>query len=208
MEDSAQAQGAAYRGRRAGSLGDACGFSFYPSKNLGALGDAGAVTTHDGQLAQIVRALRNYGSRVKYENIYRGINSRLDELQAAVLRVKLKHLDAENERRRHIADYYLAKITNPELVLPSALTRESHVWHLFVVRTKRRAEFQRHLSECGIDTIIHYPIAPHRQQAYREWNEQIYPLTDEMHRTVLSLPVDITMTGDELARVVDACNSF
>jgi dTDP-4-amino-4,6-dideoxygalactose transaminase len=208
VEDSAQGHGAMYHGRRSGALGDACGFSFYPSKNLGALGDAGAVTTHDGELAEAVRALRNYGSQVKYENVYRGINSRLDELQAAVLTVKLKYLDAENERRRHIADYYLANISNRQLILPSAATREGHVWHVFVVRTKRRAEFQQHLEECGIDTIVHYPIAPHRQPAYREWNAQTYPLTEEIHRTALSVPVDITMTGAEMRRVVDACNSF
>ena len=208
VEDAAQAHGALYNGRRAGSLGDAAGFSFYPVKNLGALGDAGAVTTGDAQLAEVVRALANYGSRVKYENIYRGVNSRLDELQAAILAVKLKHLDRENERRRTIADYYLGHISNPALILPSAISPESHVWHLFVVRTSRRAEFQQHLRERGIGTVIHYPTAPHHQQAYREWNGQAYPLTEEIHRTVLSLPVDITMTGEATGQVVDACNSF
>lgn len=208
IEDSAQAQGALYNGRRAGSLGDAAGFSFYPGKNLGALGDAGAVTTGDGKLAETVRAMGNYGSRVKYENIHRGVNSRLDELQAAILTVKLKYLDEENERRRRIADYYLGNIANPKLILPSAGKRESHVWHLFVIRTARRPEFQKHLAEHGIGTIIHYPIAPHRQQAYREWNGDAYPLTEEIHQTVLSLPVDITMTAEDMKHVVECCNGF
>jgi dTDP-4-amino-4,6-dideoxygalactose transaminase len=208
IEDAAQAHGALYCGRRAGSLGDAAGFSFYPGKNLGALGDAGAVTTADPALAEVVRALANYGSRVKYENLHRGVNSRLDELQAAVLGVKLKYLDEENERRRQIADYYLANISNPELLLPSAVSRESHVWHLFVVRTTLRDAFQRHLRDRGIGTVIHYPTAPHRQPAYREWNGRVYPLTEAIHETVLSLPVDITMTAEDLQAVVDACNSF
>jgi dTDP-4-amino-4,6-dideoxygalactose transaminase len=208
VEDAAQAHGALYHDRRAGSLGDAAGFSFYPGKNLGALGDAGAVTTSDGNLAEVVRAIGNYGSRVKYENTYRGVNSRLDELQAAILAVKLKYLDEENERRRDIADYYLANISNPELVLPSAISRPSHVWHLFVARTKRRAEFQQHLRERGIGTVIHYPTAPHRQQAYRELNGEVHPLTEDIHQTVLSLPVDITMTAADMRQVVDACNSF
>jgi dTDP-4-amino-4,6-dideoxygalactose transaminase len=208
VEDGAQAHGAMYAGRRVGNLGDACGFSFYPTKNLGALGDAGAVTTRDAQVAETVRALRNYGSHRKYENLYRGINSRLDELQAAVLTVKLEHLDTENERRRRIADQYLAHISNRGLILPSAPSREGHVWHVFVVRTGRRAALQRHLAERGIDTTIHYPIAPHRQPAYREWHGETYPVTEEIHETVLSLPVDITMTDHDRQRVVDACNSF
>ncbi|MEK7857811.1 MAG: DegT/DnrJ/EryC1/StrS family aminotransferase [Elusimicrobiota bacterium] len=209
IEDSAQAQGAMHEGRRTGSLGDACGFSFFPSKNLGALGDAGAVTTKDAKLAEVVRALRNYGSRVKYENIYRGINSRLDEVQAAILSVKLKHLDGENERRRRLAQRYLKDIDNPALTLPVAPTdRASHVWHLFVVRTPRRDAFQRHLLARGIETVIHYPIPPHKQKAYKEWNGRRYPLSEEIHRTAISLPLDISMSPAAARRVVDACNAY
>jgi dTDP-4-amino-4,6-dideoxygalactose transaminase len=209
IEDSAQAQGASYEGRRTGSLGDACGFSFYPSKNLGALGDAGAVTTKDAKLAEIVRALRNYGSHVKYENLYRGINSRLDEVQAALLSVKLKYLDGENESRRRLADLYLKGISNPALTLPAApKDRASHVWHLFVVRTPRRDDFQRYLREQGIETVIHYPIPPHKQKAYKEWNARSYPISEEIHRTVISLPLDISMSEAEARRVIDACNAY
>jgi dTDP-4-amino-4,6-dideoxygalactose transaminase len=208
VEDAAQAHGAVYKGRRAGNLGDAAGFSFYPGKNLGALGDAGAVTTGDAGLAGVVRALANYGSHVKYENLYRGVNSRLDEIQAAILGVKLKYLDEENERRRCIADYYLQHISNPKLTLPFVVNRESHVWHLFVVRTADRAALQQHLRDRAIGTMIHYPIAPHRQQAYRAWNGRSYPLTEEIHETVLSLPIDISMSHEDLRQVVDACNSF
>ena len=208
IEDSAHAHGAVFEGRRAGGLGDASGFSFYPGKNLGALGDAGVVTTNDDALAESVRTLGNYGSRVKYENIFQGVNSRLDELQAAILRVKLKYLERENERRRSIAEAYLGKISNGNLILPFVRNRDGHVWHLFVVRTKRRAEFQKHLMDRGIESIIHYPIPPHRQQAYREWNAESYPVSEEIHRSALSLPVDITMTDQETQRVIDACNGY
>lgn len=208
IEDSAQAHGALYMGRRTGNLGDASGFSFYPGKNLGALGDAGAVTTNDVDLAATIRALGNYGSNVKYVNIYKGVNSRLDELQAAILSVKLKYLDRDNKRRREIADFYLNNIKNEKLILPKVTSPESHVWHLFVVRTEDREGFQRFLKDKGIGTMIHYPIPPHQQEAYKEWNNENYPVTEEIHKTVLSLPVDISMSDDEIKQVVDVCNAY
>ena len=208
IEDSAQAHGALYEGKRTGNLGDASGFSFYPAKNLGALGDAGAVTTNDTKLAEIIRVLRNYGSHKKYENLYKGVNSRLDELQAAVLSVKLKYLDEENEKRRKIAKLYLDGIRNEKLILPEAGNDESHVWHLFVVRTKERDKFQKHLLESGIETLIHYPVPPHKQKAYSEWNAQKYPITEEIHNTVLSLPLYPTLTEEEIQKVIEACNAF
>jgi dTDP-4-amino-4,6-dideoxygalactose transaminase len=207
IEDSAQAHGAIAGGRKTGSLGHASGFSFYPSKNLGALGDAGAVTTNDGELASLIRALRNYGSHTKYHNEYQGVNSRLDELQAAVLSIKLKHLDRENERRRAIANRYLAGIRNEELRLPRATSPESHVWHLFVVRTDERQALVRHLQSQGIGSLIHYPIAPHKQKAYAAWSRQSHPLTERMHETVLSLPLNPSMTDADVDRVIDACNT-
>jgi dTDP-4-amino-4,6-dideoxygalactose transaminase len=209
IEDCAQSQGAVFNdSRKAGNLGDAGGFSFYPSKNLGALGDAGAVTTNDEQLAKTIRALRNYGSYRKYENLYKGINSRLDEIQASVLLVKLKYLDRDNEKRRNIASYYKKNINNHKIILPELNRRESHVWHLFVVRTDDRDRFQNYLKERGIETVIHYPIPPHKQKAYTEWNTRHYPITEEIHRTILSLPLDITMTEKEIDCVVNACNNY
>ncbi len=208
MEDAAQAHGAYYGDRRAGNLGDAAGFSFYPGKNLGALGDAGAVTTNDGQLAETIRALRNYGSHVKYENLYKGVNSRLDEIQAAILSVKLGYLDQENDRRRQIAAHYLTHIENDKMILPHVGDPNSHVWHLFVVRTEDRNALRQHLSDQGIGTVIHYPIPPHQQQAYAEWGQRSYPISEEIHRTVVSLPVDISMSDADVAQVVDACNRF
>ncbi|MBE0472469.1 MAG: aminotransferase class V-fold PLP-dependent enzyme, partial [Methyloprofundus sp.] len=193
IEDSAQAHGAQIEGRKAGNWGDASGFSFYPGKNLGALGDAGAVTTHDDQLAQTIRALGNYGSHKKYENLYQGVNSRLDEMQAALLRVKLKHLDQETQRRQHIAEMYHAGIKNNAVALPiknSTLNiqhYESHVWHLFVIRTTEREKLQTYLTEQGIQTLIHYPIAPHHQKAYKNnqaWSNQSYPITEAIHNQV------------------------
>ena len=208
IEDAAQAHGAAYKGRKTGSLGDASGFSFYPAKNLGALGDAGAVTTNDAKLAETIRALRNYGSHKKYENLYKGVNSRLDELQAAVLSVKLKYLDEENKKRREITKQYLGGIKNAKLILPEAGDYESHVWHLFVVRTEERDKFQKYLLENGIETLIHYPVPPHKQKAYSEWNAQKYPITEEIHNTVLSLPLYPTLTEAEIQKVIEACNAF
>lgn len=208
IEDCAQAQGATYRGVHTGNLGDASGFSFYPSKNLGALGDAGAVTTSDDRLARIVRALRNYGSHKKYHNQYKGVNSRLDEVQAAILSVKLRALDKDNERRREIARLYLSQIGKPCLQLPEAGPEESNVWHLFVVRTDRRAEFQQHLTDQGIGTVIHYPIPPHRQPAFEEWAARSYPITESIHNTVISLPLNTAMTNNDVTEVIDACNAF
>ncbi|MDD2762773.1 MAG: DegT/DnrJ/EryC1/StrS family aminotransferase [Opitutaceae bacterium] len=208
VEDCAQAQGAMYRGARTGSLGEASGFSFYPTKNLGAIGDAGAVTTREDRLAGIVRALRNYGSHKKYHNLYTGVNSRLDELQAAILSVKLRALDRDNDRRREIARMYLSRISNPCLQLPEPGPEESNVWHLFVVRTDQRAEFQQHLTDRGIGTIINYPIPPHRQPAFGEWAARSYPITEKIHDTVISLPLNTAMTDDDVAEVIDACNAF
>lgn len=208
IEDSAQSHGAIYKGRRCGNLGDASGFSFYPGKNFGALGDGGAVTTNDDQLAATIRALGNYGSHRKYENLYKGLNSRLDEIQAAVLSVKLKYLDRDNEKRRRIAEFYLQNIENEKIILPRVTNSESHVWHLFVVRTKNRDEFQEYLKNKGIDTVIHYPIPPHHQKAYIEWCDHKYPVTEEIHRTVLSLPVDITMSEEDLNKVITGCNNY
>jgi len=208
VEDCAQAQGALYQHRRSGSLGDAAGFSFYPSKNLGAIGDAGAVTTNDSQLAAIVCALRNYGSHKKYHNKYIGVNSRLDELQAAVLSVKLRALDSDNERRRTIAGLYLGCINNQRLRLPEPGPSNEHVWHLFVVRTARRDEFQHYLLNKGVASLVHYPIPPHKQPSFQAWSNRTYPVTEIIHDTVVSLPLNTAMTDDDVQKVIDACNGF
>lgn len=208
IEDAAQSHGAVYRGRRVGGLGDAAGFSFYPTKNLGALGDAGGVTTNDQRLAETIGSLRNYGESVRYANRYRGINSRLDEIHAAVLSVKLKYLDACNQDRRTLADLYRKNITNPSIVLPTAGAPESHVWHQFVVRVNDRESFRRHLVEQGIETLVHYPIPPHQQPAFKEWNLLSYPITEEIHRTVVSLPMGVGTTESEADRVISACNTW
>lgn len=213
LEDAAQAHGAALNGKKAGNWGDAAGFSFYPGKNLGALGDAGAITTSDPQLAQTLRALRNYGSHEKYRNLFKGVNSRLDEIQAAMLRVKLRHLDADTGQRRRVAETYQQGIRNPDVLLPlapaiPASAFPSHVWHLFVIRCGHRDALQQHLADRGIQTLIHYPIPPHRQAAYREWNARSYPLTERLHQQVLSLPMGPTLTLQDAAFVVDAVNGF
>lgn len=208
IEDSAQAHGARHAGTRAGALGDASGHSFFPSKNFGALGDAGAVTTNDAQLAEVVRTLRNYGSREKYVNEYLGVNSRLDELQAALLRVKLGRLDADNARRRAIAGRYLAGIRHPAITLPSVAPQNESVWHVFVVRAPDRASLQHHLQQQGIATLIHYPIPPHRQRAYAEWNGRAYPVTERIHAEVLSLPISPVLTGADADLVIAACNAW
>ena len=208
IEDCAQAAGANYKNKFAGNLGDAAGFSFYPSKNLGALGDGGAVTTSDVDLAKIIRALRNYGSHKKYHNIYKGINSRLDELQAAVLLVKLKYLDEENNKRREIAKLYLENINNKNLILPEAKNESAHVWHLFVVRVKERNRFGQYLAENGIGTVIHYPIPPHKQEAFVEWNSANYPITEEIHDTIISLPLNPAMKEKEIFKVIKVCNEY
>ena len=240
IEDNAQAAGAGLSGKseshkviksdiskRTGSLGDAAGHSFYPGKNLGALGDSGAVTTNDDELAAIVRAMANYGSSKKYVNDYKGLNSRLDEIQAAILRVKLPRLDEDNARRCEIAGYYFNNITNPEIILPSnrqpiAPNRQpqpdfnlspfsfnlSHVWHLFVIRHQERDRLQQYLTDNGIQTLIHYPIPPHKQKAYKEWNNLNFPVTEKIHREVLSLPISQVMTDDEVRTVTEKLNRF
>lgn len=213
LEDSAQAHGAMVDGRRAGNWGHASGFSFYPGKNLGALGDAGAMTTNDTKLAQTVRALGNYGSHKKYENVYQGLNSRLDEIQAAFLRIKLLHLDADTLARQQIAVSYAQGITNPLVTLPigpssTVASLQNHVFHLFVVRVKARAAFQAHLKAEGVNTLIHYPIPPHQQQAYRDHHHLSLPLTVTIHQEVVSLPISPVMSRDHSKLVIDACNSF
>jgi dTDP-4-amino-4,6-dideoxygalactose transaminase len=214
LEDAAQAHGASLDGRKAGNWGDASGFSFYPGKNLGALGDGGAVTTSDAELAQTIRAISNYGSHKKYENLYQGVNSRLDEIQAAFLRIKLKHLDVETQHRRQIAAVYHAGISNETIELPiqnASLDIEnytSHVWHLFVIRTQQRGKLQTYLNEQGIQTLIHYPIAPHHQQAYKTWNNQHHTITESIHHTVLSLPISPTMLDHEVNSVIEAINYY
>ena len=211
IEDCAQAHGAMSVGRRVGGLGDAAGFSFYPGKNLGCLGDGGAVTTNDDDLAKKVRALRNYGSDVKYHFPYRGTNSRLDEIQAAWLRVKLPHLDADNARRAEIAARYCREITNPAVTLPMAVdcNRElSNVWHVFPVRVERRDGFQTYLTEKGVQTVIHYPIPPHRQPAYTEWHGLRLPITETIHETVISLPISPVMAEGEVDAVIAAVNAW
>lgn len=213
LEDSAQAHGASVEGRKAGNWGDASGFSFYPGKNLGALGDAGAVTTNDAELARTIRALSNYGSEKKYENIYPGVNSRLDEIQAAMLRVKLERLDADTERRREIAQKYSREIEHPALVQPvTALAKASHplshVFHLYVVRTASREAFQQHLVDGGIQTMIHYPIPPHHQRAYQGWRNKSLPITEALHNEVLSLPLSPVMAAEHVEKVIEVCNSY
>lgn len=211
LEDSAQAHGASINGRKAGSWGDASGFSFYPGKNLGALGDAGAITTNDDELADMLRALGNYGSHKKYENMYQGINSRLDELQAALLRVKLRYLDSEITARRQIAAAYLDRIVSTTLVLPiashlSPLTREDHVWHLFVVRSKKRELLKKYLYEGGVQTMIHYPIPPHKQNAFSSFKNQKHPITEKIHNEVLSLPISAVVNEKDLNLIIDVIN--
>lgn len=212
LEDSAQAHGAEIDGKKAGNWGDASGFSFYPGKNLGALGDAGAITTNDAELAQTLKALRNYGSHEKYKNLFSGVNSRLDEIQAAILDIKLKYLDKEMEKRRQIASLYLNQIKNPYIVLPltqvDASTNLQHVWHLFVIQSEYREELQNYLKDNDVQTLIHYPIPPHKQQAYKEWNDLSFPLTERIHAQVLSLPMGPTQTEEETLQVIKICNDF
>lgn len=208
LEDAAQAHGASLNDIKVGALGHAAGFSFYPGKNLGALGDGGAITTNDPVLADTLRALRNYGSHKKYENLYQGVNSRLDEMQAALLRVKLKYLDDDTTHRRMIANHYLSNITNSAIRLPNIQNDNGHVWHLFVVQCNKRDKLQFHLDNCGIQTLIHYPIAPHKQKAYVQYNHLSLPTTEQLHQCVLSLPISPTLTINEAQKVVNACNSF
>lgn len=206
IEDNAQAIGAMIHGKKTGNLGDAAGFSFYPGKNLGALGDAGAVCCQDENLAKTIRAIANYGSEKKYVNHYKGLNSRVDELQAAVLNVKLKYLDAENAIRREIAENYCREIQNPDVLLPTLpQNAEEHVWHLFVVRSRRRNELQRLLMDQGVETLIHYPIPPHKQSAYPSLNALHLPITEMLADEVLSLPMK---SGDGNEFVLEILNFF
>jgi dTDP-4-amino-4,6-dideoxygalactose transaminase len=208
FEDAAQAHGATYRGKRAGNLADGAGFSFYPSKNLGAMGDAGAITTNDDALAERVRALRNYGSSEKYVFDYQGYNSRLSEIQAAILQVKLPYLDSENEIRRNIAKRFLVEIDNDKITLPDNNTVENDVWHLFVVRVEERDNFRKYLSDNGIGTDIHYPLAPHKQLAYQQWQNLQLPITEKIHETVVSLPLNTTLTPEEISYIIQIVNKY
>ncbi len=215
IEDNAQAIGAEWNGIKTGSLGNAAGFSFYPGKNLGALGDSGAITTNDSEMAEVVRALGNYGSKQKYVNEYQGLNSRMDEIQAAFLCIKLKHLDNENQRRREIAQYYCENIKHPDINLPvtpdffkSQTQNNSHAWHLFVIRHPKRDQLQQYLTDNGIQTLIHYPIPPHKQLAYKEWNNLQFPFTEQISRQALSLPISSVMEDLEVEDVVQVVNKF
>ena len=214
IEDNAQAIGAEWNGRKTGSLGDAAGFSFYPGKNLGALGDAGAVTTNCDETAKIVRALGNYGSELKYHNDFQGFNSRMDEIQAAFLSVKLKYLDNETQLRKEISQNYLQGIKNPIISLPrlpdgkSALEYKGYVWHLFLLRTPERDRLQQYLNEQGIQTLIHYPIPPHKQRAYRELSQLSLPVTEKIHNEVLSLPMGSHLSDQDVETIIEAVNRF
>jgi dTDP-4-amino-4,6-dideoxygalactose transaminase len=208
IEDAAQSHGAVSYHKIAGNLSDAAAFSFYPGKNLGALGDAGAITTNDDALTKVLFALRNYGSEQKYQNEYIGVNSRLDELQAAFLNVKLPHLDSENEIRHSIAKRYLSEIKNEKIVLPTWDFSGNHVFHLFVVRTSKRDALQAYLKQNNIETIIHYPIPPHQQKAFASWNSLFLPITEKIHQEVLSLPINPVMTEDEVDYVIRILNQY
>jgi len=208
IEDCAQSHGASLNDKKAGNFGDAAGFSFYPGKNLGALGDAGAVTTNDDNLAKTIRALLNYGSNVKYRNEFKGINSRLDELQAALLEVKLQTLDQDTARRRFIANKYILEIRNDKIILPKVSNHQSHVWHLFVVRCNNRDDLQQYLADNGIQTVIHYPIPPHKQNAYIEWNELSFPISEKIHNEVLSLPISNVITDSEVDFIIQIINQY
>ena len=206
IEDNAQAHGCTFEGRKTGSLGDAAGHSFYPGKNLGALGDAGAVTTDDEELAQLIRAIGNYGSHQKYVHDYQGLNSRIDEMQAAMLDVKLKYLDAENHRRQEIASLYINKVKNPLIRIPQC--DRDCVWHIFPVFCERRDLLQQYLRDNDVETQIHYPIPPHHQKCYREWNHLRLPITEQIHAQELSIPCHQALTNEEADRVVDLLNHF
>ena len=216
VEDAAQAHGAFSNYGKSGNISDASAFSFYPGKNLGALGDGGAVTTNDYELAKTIQSLRNYGSEAKYQNEYIGVNSRLDELQAAFLNVKLPNLDNENNKRKAIANLYLSNIKNDKITLPtvslrgvaSSEAKQSHVFHLFVIRTENRNELQKYLLENGIETMIHYPIPPHKQKAFLHWNNLSFPITEKIHNEVLSLPMSPVLTIDEVDVIIEILNQY
>jgi dTDP-4-amino-4,6-dideoxygalactose transaminase len=208
IEDNAQAHGCLYRGRRTGSLGDAAGHSFYPAKNLGALGDGGAVTTSDKDLADTIRSLANYGSFKKYVFQYQGKNSRLDEIQAAILRVKLSHLDEDNNARKIVARKYITGIKNSKICLPEVLDWDANVFHVFPIRTKNRDDLQAYLAGNGIQTLIHYPIPPHKQQCYREWKDISFPVTEQIHNEELSLPISPVIKDEQINMVINAINNW
>ena len=208
IEDAAQAHGAEWNGIKAGNFGDAAGFSFYPGKNLGALGDAGAITTNDDELAEVLFSLRNYGSKVKYENEILGVNSRLDELQAAFLNIKLKQLDSENDFRRNLAKRYLSEIKNDKLILPAYDFSKNHVFHLFVIRTSNRLGLQHFLKDNGIETMIHYPIPPHKQKALSDWNNLSFQITEKIHDEVLSIPLNSSVSKTEVDYIIFKLNSY
>jgi len=208
MEDCAQSHGCAWKGVKTGALGDAAAHSFYPGKNLGAFGDAGAVTTNDAALVEVIRALANYGSQKKYVFKYIGINSRMSEIDAAVLDVKLRYLDEDNKRRQELADYYYANITNPLIRFPQRIADENNVYHQFPIFCERRDELQTFLAEHGIQTLIHYPIPPHQQECYREWNDRSYPITEKIHQQELSIPMNQVITEEEAQEVAKWLNTF
>jgi dTDP-4-amino-4,6-dideoxygalactose transaminase len=213
IEDCAQSHGASVDGIRCGNLGDAAGFSFYPGKNLGALGDGGAVVSNDDGLMEAVTVLRNYGSNRKYENIYKGMNSRLDEIQAAFLSIKLKQLDSDNAIRRKIAQYYIDNINNNLITLPYSKKTKigdcySNVWHVFPIRVEERNRFEKYLAENDIQTVIHYPIAPHKQKAYSEWENQSFPVTEKIHEQIISLPISQVMKQSEAETVCKVINCY
>ncbi|AFK05353.1 DegT/DnrJ/EryC1/StrS aminotransferase [Emticicia oligotrophica DSM 17448] len=208
FEDAAQAHGAIYEGKRAGNLADGAGFSFYPTKNLGALGDAGAITTNDNLLAEKIRALRNYGSGKKYIFEFQGLNSRLDEIQASVLNVKLNRIEEDNFIRQKIANRYLSEINNDKVILPPADTCKLDAWHLFVVRVDNRDNFRKYLLENGIGTDIHYPIPPHKQLAYREWNNKTFTITEQIHEQVVSIPLNVVLSENEVTYIIDKINKY
>lgn len=208
IEDNAQASGCKFNGKMTGSLGDAAGHSFYPGKNLGALGDGGAITTNNRSLAETVRSLANYGSNAKYVFDYQGYNSRLDEIQAAILSVKLYGLNKDNRRRKEVAKYYLDNIHHLEVILPVVNDWDAHVFHLFVIRSLRRDDLLKHLNDQGVQALIHYPVPPHKQKAYIEWNHLHLPITERIHTEVISLPISQVITDNEMKIVVDAVNSF
>jgi dTDP-4-amino-4,6-dideoxygalactose transaminase len=208
IEDNAQAVGCRFNNQVTGSIGDAAGHSFYPGKNLGALGDGGAVTTNDTSLAETVRSLANYGSNVKYVFEYQGYNSRLDEIQAAFLRVKLKGLNKDNERRKEVAEFYINNITHPDIILPVVNDWDAHVFHLFVIRSSRRDILLKHLTENGVQALIHYPVPPHKQKAYSYMNHEVYPITEKIHREVISLPISQVISNEEASIVVEVVNKF
>ncbi len=206
IEDAAQAHGAKHKGVKTGNLGDIAGFSFYPGKNLGCLGDGGAVTTNDEELYKKITALRNYGSHKKYENIYQGMNSRLDEIQAAVLDVKLKYLDRDNDYRRKIAKYYIENIKNEKIVLPNY--SDDHVYHIFAVRTQDRGKLQNYLRENNVETLIHYPIPPHKQKCYKGQLGESYPISEKIHNEIFSLPISQVISMDEAEKIVELLNKY